>query len=136
MHQNKKFEVRMDPDAARHYQKLDNSVVGAVNKAIDELEIRADKVGKPLENKNSSKLAGCKEIKLRQFGIRIIFRVTNETVDILRIVLVLAIERRNKDLVFRVTDSVFRNFKRIPKSEIKEFLSRKKLWKDERKGKK
>jgi len=66
----KRFDVRLDPDALKEYGKLDNSVLPAVNKAIDELEYRADEVGKPLGNKSSTKLAGCKEIKLREEGIR------------------------------------------------------------------
>lgn len=42
MPENKKFEVRFDPDAHREYNKLDNSVLEIVNKQIDELEYRAD----------------------------------------------------------------------------------------------
>lgn len=37
----KRFDVRLDPDASKEYNKLDNSVLPEVNKAIDELEYRA-----------------------------------------------------------------------------------------------
>lgn len=131
----KKFDVRMDPDAAKEYQKLDAAYKRIVNKSIDELEFRADEVGKPLGNQNSSKLAGCKEIKLRDIGIRIIFRVTNETVDVLRIVYIVSIEQRSKDFVFRITNKRYGEFKKIPKTGLKEYLARQKKWKDERKGK-
>ncbi|MFA6808379.1 MAG: hypothetical protein WCR27_05250 [Eubacteriales bacterium] len=60
----KRFDVRLDPDASKEYRNLDNSVISAVNKAIDEPKYRADEVGKPLGNRSSTKLAGCKEIKL------------------------------------------------------------------------
>lgn len=40
-------------------------------------------MGKPLGNKRDMKLAGCKEIKLRDAGIRIIFRITDTFIDIL-----------------------------------------------------
>lgn len=60
-----RFEVILDPDALKEYNKLDNSAVEMVDKAIDELEYRADEVGKPLSNYDDTKLAGCKEIKLR-----------------------------------------------------------------------
>lgn len=96
-----RFEVRLDPDAVKEYNRLDNSVVTIVDKAIDELEYRADEVGKSLGNKRDIKLAGCKEIKLRDAGIRIIFKVTNDIVEILRVVYVLAIERRSDDFVFK-----------------------------------
>jgi len=97
-----RFEVRLDPEAVKEYQKLDNSVVKLVNKAIDELEYRADEVGKKLQNKENTKLSGCKEIKLRDAGIRIIFIVTDQVVNILKIVYVIAIEKRNRDKVFKV----------------------------------
>lgn len=130
-----RFDVRMDPEAAREYQKLDGSVRDAVNKAIDELELRADEVGKDLRNTQSTKLAGCKEIKLRDAGIRIIFRVTNEKVDVLRIVYVLTIEQRSKDLVFKLAQNRFERLKVIP-TTLKDFFSRSKRWSDLKKRKK
>lgn len=72
--------------------ELDNAFAGMVDKALHEFEIRADEVGKALTNRQSTKLHGCKEIKLRDAGIRIVFRVTDETVEVLRIVYVLTIE--------------------------------------------
>ena len=42
----KKFDIRLDPDASKEYNKLDNSVIEIVNKIIDELEYRANKIGK------------------------------------------------------------------------------------------
>jgi mRNA interferase RelE/StbE len=81
-----RFDIRFDVDAEKEYLQLDNSVLSVVNAAIDELVYRADEVGKSLGNHSNTKLAGCKEIKLRNAGIRIIFRITNESVDILRIV--------------------------------------------------
>ncbi|WP_150265198.1 hypothetical protein [Paenibacillus tepidiphilus] len=96
-----RFDVRLDVDAEKEYNRLDGSVLGMVNTAIDELIFRADEVGKTLSNYSETKLAGCKEIKLRDAGIRIVFRVTNEIVDILQIVYVLTIERRTRDMAFK-----------------------------------
>ena len=89
MPDEKRFDVRLDPDALKEYNKLDNSILGIVNKQIDELAYRADEVGKMLENKNSTKLAGCREIKLKDMGIRIVYRITNETVEVLQILYIL-----------------------------------------------
>jgi mRNA interferase RelE/StbE len=111
----KRFDVRLDPDASREYSNLDNSVIPAVNKAIDELEYRADEVGKPLGNRSSTKLAGCKEIKLREEGIRIVFRITNEKVEVLQIVYILIIEERSKDVVFKLAHKRLKEFKKLPK---------------------
>ncbi|MDD4627573.1 MAG: hypothetical protein PHP87_10935, partial [Syntrophomonas sp.] len=65
-------------------------------------EKRADEIGKPLRNQSNSKLAGCREIKLRDVGIRIVFRVTNQVVHVLRVVYILAIEQRSDDFVFQL----------------------------------
>lgn len=119
----------MDPDAVKEYQSLDNSVVDAVDKAIDELEIRADEVGKPLRNTQHSKLYGCKEIKLRSYGIRIIFRITNEVVDVLRIVYVLTIEQRSNDFVFKVAGSRYEKFKKFSNEQLTRFFKKTTRWK-------
>jgi mRNA interferase RelE/StbE len=89
-----KFEIRFDPGAYREYQKLDGSIVAIVDKKLAELEFGADVIGKLLISNQTSKLAGCREIKLRDAGIRIVYKITDQTVDILRIVYVLTIEKR------------------------------------------
>ena len=116
----RRFEFRFDPDALHEYQGLDKSVVGDVDKALERLETRADEIGKPLQNKHSTKLHWCKEIKLRKAGPRIVFRVTTETVDVLRIAYVLTIERRDLDFVFDVADTRWGRFKR--QSNIRAYL--------------
>ncbi len=106
-----RFELRFDEDAYKEYEKLDNSVAKIVDDFFEELEIRADEIGKDLTNKQSTKLHGCKEIKLKKAGIRIVFRVTNEIIDILRIVYILTIEKREDEIVFRIADKRFRRLK-------------------------
>lgn len=127
-----KFEVRFDKDAAKEYQRLDGSIIDAVDKAIDELEYRADEIGKPLGNKRDTKLAGCKEIKLRELGIRIVFRVTNEVIDILQVVYVLTIEKRNKDFVFKQAS---KRYKQLKRQDIDKLLASSKKWPVENKKK-
>lgn len=109
-----KFKIIFDPDAAKEYQKLDNSVIESVDKAIDRLEQRADEIGIPLRNDRVARLAGCKEIKLRDAGIRIIFKVTQHTVQVLQIVYILAIEQRSKGIVFRIADNRHEELKNNP----------------------
>ncbi|MBX6396360.1 MAG: hypothetical protein IRY98_11795 [Alicyclobacillaceae bacterium] len=107
----RRFEVRFDEDAYREYLKLDHSVVRLVDNILERLEMRADEIGKPLKNKYLTKLYGLKEVKLRQAGIRIIFRVTDEMADGFPIVYVLAIEKREDNLVFHVAEERYRKFK-------------------------
>lgn len=123
---NPRFDVRFDVDALTEYQRLDNALVTLVDKALARLEERADEVGTPLKNKYSTKLHGCKEIKLRDAGLRIVFRVTDDAVEVLRVVFILTIERRDLDVVFRVADKRLRRFK--SRDDLREFLSRSPRW--------
>lgn len=92
-----RFTIKFALAAAREYEKLDNSVIDIVDKTIDKLEQRADQIGTTLSNYQGTKLAGCKEVKLREAGIRIIFKITDQNVNILQVVYILAIESRSKD---------------------------------------
>ena len=92
----------MHKAAEKEYAKLDHSVTVIVDKALEELETRADEVGKPLGKKRNGNLTGCKEIKLRDVGIRIVFTISREHVYILQVVFVLAIDDRDDDYVFRL----------------------------------
>ncbi|MFC4599944.1 type II toxin-antitoxin system RelE family toxin [Cohnella hongkongensis] len=124
------FDVRFDPDAEEEYNRLDGSVLGAVNKAIDELVLRADEVGKALRNNNDTKLAGCREIKLRDAGIRIVYRVTDQVVHVLRIVIVLTIERRNRDMAFKIAHSRMKAIRKLTKEESRKLHEKQKRWQD------
>ncbi|WP_123043006.1 type II toxin-antitoxin system RelE family toxin [Cohnella candidum] len=133
-----RFDVRFDPDAEDEYNRLDGSVLGIVNKVIDELVQRADEVGKALRNNNETKLAGCREIKLRDAGIRIVYRVTDQVVDVLRIVHILTIERRTSDMAFKIAHSRMKIFRKLTKEEARKLHAKQKRWEEmmRRKGSK
>ena len=128
----RRFDVRLDPDALKEYNRLDNSVLDIVNKQIDELEFRADEVGKTLENNNSTKLAGCREIKLRDAGLRIIYRVTSKTVEVLRIVYILTIEKRSNDFVFKTADKRNKEFRQLKNEDMAKHLTDLPKWEDKK----
>lgn len=128
MAENRRFDVRLSPEALKEYESLDNSVLDIVNNAIDDLEVRADEVGKPLGNNANTKLAGCKEKKLRDAGIRIVYRITNETVDVLRIVYILTIEKRSNDFVFKVADNRNKTFKKFSNEQRIKHLTKCDNW--------
>jgi len=134
-HMNERFEIRFDRDAEKEYNKLDNSVLSIVNKAIDELVYRADEVGKNLSNYSNTKLAGCKEIKLRDAGIRIVFRITHMTIEVLRVVMILAVERRSQDFAFKIADRRLKILKKLSKDQLNEFISAKAKWKPRKENK-
>lgn len=117
-----RFEVRFEPAAYREYQKLDGSLVEIVDKKLEELEYRADVIGKLLRNTQNAKLAGCREIKLRDAGIRIIYQITDQKVNILRIVYILTIEKRADDYVFNLADKRLASIKDLsPEAKTKLF---------------
>ncbi len=72
MSQQKRFNVVfIDEEAEKEYRKLDGSTKKLIATGIRRLEERADEIGKPL----TGKLIGCKELKYRRDGIRVVFRI-------------------------------------------------------------
>ncbi|MBC2888598.1 type II toxin-antitoxin system RelE family toxin [Gordonibacter massiliensis (ex Traore et al. 2017)] len=94
---NQRFKVRFfNAAAARDYQSLDGSMKKLVDVGLAKLRVRADEIGKPL----GGSLASCKELKYRNAGIRVVFRIVDDVVEILEVVEIVAIGRRDKGEVF------------------------------------
>ena len=88
-----RFKVEFyDKTAEKEYLSLDGSV-RAMDKGIARLALRADEIGKPL----SGLLAGCRELKFRTGGIRVIYRIRDGHVEVVQII---AIGARDKGKVF------------------------------------
>lgn len=87
----------IDRAAQKEYRELDGAVKRIVDNGLARLAQRADQIGKPL----SGSLAGCKELKFRANGIRVIFRIVNGVVEVVEIV---AIGRRDKGSVFTTAE--------------------------------
>lgn len=89
-----RFEISfINRDALREYQSLDGSLRKLVDKGFARLARRADEIGKPL----AGKLTGCRELKFRSDGLRIIYRIVDGAIEIVEII---AIGRRDKGEVF------------------------------------
>lgn len=90
----RRFEIAFtDQAAVKEYKALDGSTKRMVDNGLARLSLRADEIGKPLRGE----LAGCKELKFRSDGLRIIFRIVDGVVEIVEIV---AIGRRDGNKVF------------------------------------
>lgn len=97
-----RFKVEfINNDAKKDYLSLDGSIRHLVDKGIARLALRADEIGKPL----SGALAGCKELKFRNDGIRIIFRIVNGKIEIVQVI---AIGQRDKGKVFTAAEKRIR----------------------------
>ncbi|MBM7839786.1 mRNA interferase RelE/StbE [Alkalihalobacillus xiaoxiensis] len=69
---SKRFNVVfLNDKAEKEFNKFDGFVASLLDKAIIHLEERADEIGKEL----TGNLRGCKEIKLKQAGVRMIYRL-------------------------------------------------------------
>ena len=78
----------------KEYEALDGSVRSMLNKGLARLRIRPAEIGKTL----SGALAGCRELKFRADGLRVIYRIRDGQVQIVDI---LAIGARDHDRAFR-----------------------------------
>lgn len=95
-----KFKIEfINRAAAIEFSKLDGSSRLFVEKAFRKLEFRADEIGKPLSNTPFALLRGCKELKFRRLGIRIIFRIINGQAQIVQII---TIKHHENERVFRI----------------------------------
>ncbi|MDO4848151.1 MAG: addiction module toxin RelE [Coriobacteriia bacterium] len=81
--------------AEKEYRSLDGSTRVMVDKGLLRLAQRADEIGKAL----SGALAGCKELRFRADGIRVIYRIVDGRVEVVQ---VLAIVSRDKGRVFDI----------------------------------
>lgn len=80
-------------EVEKEYRSLDGSVRKLVDLGLAKLRMRADEIGKPLHGE----LAGCKELKYREAGVRVVYRIVDEEVEIVEVV---AIGARDKGKVF------------------------------------
>ena len=92
------FEVVFIEEALEDYQKLDGSQRKYVDIALAKIEERADELGEDLTKKNDSNLIGCKKIKFKKIGIRIVFRIIGSKAEIAEII---SIGRRDKNEVYK-----------------------------------
>lgn len=93
-----RFTVRFyNEDAMKDYRRLDGSAKKLVNVGLRKLEERADEIGKPL----AGPLRGCKELKYRKDGIRVVFRIAGEVIEVVDII---AIGSRADSEVFKTAE--------------------------------
>ena len=91
-----RFRIRFyNASARKDYKRLDGSQRKLVNIALRKLETRADELGEPLRGP----LAGCKKLKWRRDGLRMVFRLGDD--GAVEIVEIIAIGRRDKSAVYR-----------------------------------
>ncbi|TCL76494.1 mRNA interferase RelE/StbE [Hydrogenispora ethanolica] len=100
-----RFLILYTPGAVKELRELDGSVKPIVAKYLKRLAEEANHIGKPLRNDKDSRLAGCRELKLKQAGIRILYMITGEKVEVIgvtkEVLQVLAVGKRAEYDVFK-----------------------------------
>lgn len=85
------WEVEFIEEAQKDMRKLDGSSRILVYKAIDKVSENptGDGYGKPLGSKNGSNLTGLMKIKLRDSGIRVVYKLEMED-GVMKVIVVAA----------------------------------------------
>jgi mRNA interferase RelE/StbE len=109
----KKFEVVFIEEAQKDYQKLDGSVKKLVNVALSKMEERADELGEDLTSKHGLHLIGCRKIKFRKAGIRIVYRIVGDKAEIAEIIM---IGKREDNQVYQEAFKRLQTLKRDPQA--------------------
>lgn len=102
----KEFDIVFIEDAKEDYRKLDGSQKKFVDIALAKIEFRADELGNELTKKNDSNLIGCRKIKFRKIGIRIVYRIVGEQAEIAEII---SIGKRGNNEVYKNAAKRLRN---------------------------
>ena len=86
--------------ARDEYLALDGSVKALLRPGLAKLQERADEIGTPLHGE----LAGCRKLKYRKDGWRIVYRVTKDAVELIEIAEIIATGKRERSKVCSVAE--------------------------------
>lgn len=88
------YKIEFDPRAEKDYHRLDNSQRIAIDKSF----FRIRQIGMQAGEALSGKLSGCRKLKHKKLGLRVIFRQTVKGIEIIEII---AIGRRQDSKVYK-----------------------------------
>jgi mRNA interferase RelE/StbE len=88
-----KYRLQFHPRAREEWEALDGSVKQVLKKLLEKRLVQPHVPGGQL----IGNLLGCYKIKLRKQGVRLVYRVEDDSL----IVMVLAVDRREEGVVYR-----------------------------------
>lgn len=94
----REFDIVFIEDAKEDYRKLDGSQKKFVDVALAKIRFRADEFGDELTKKSDSNLIGCRKIKFKKVGIRIVYRIVGDQAEIAEII---SIGKRGNNEVYK-----------------------------------
>lgn len=101
-----RFALRFYNQKAKdEYLALDGSVKALLRPGLKKLMDRADEIGAPLHGS----LAGCRKLKYRKDGWRVVYRITEDTVELIEIAEIIATGKRNRSKVYTTAEKRLSN---------------------------
>ena len=94
------YDVVFIEEAKKDYQALDGSQKILVRKSIAKLQAYGMEVGKPLKGE----LSGCRKLKHKKAGLRIVFRESEKGLEIIQVIAIG--KRENQDVYHVATDRI------------------------------
>lgn len=94
------YDVVFIEEAKKDYQALDGSQKILVRKSIAKLQAYGMEVGQPLKGE----LSGCRKLKHKKAGLRIVFRESEKGLEIIQVIAIG--KRENQDVYHVATDRI------------------------------
>lgn len=92
-----RFALRFYNQKAKdEYLALDGSVKALLRPGLAKLRDRADEIGTPLHGS----LTGCRKLKYRKDGWRVVYRVTEDAVELIEVAEIIATGKRERSKVY------------------------------------
>lgn len=91
------YKVELTQKAEKDYHKLDNSQRYHIKRSFERIETLGMQAGQPL----SGALAGCRKLKHKKLGLRVIFRQTDTGIEIIEVV---AIGKREDSKIYKIAE--------------------------------
>lgn len=96
------YQVEFTDKAKKDWQALDNSQRKDIQKSITRIEQLGMQAGQPL----SGSLAGCRKLKHKKLGLRVIFRQTDRGIEIIEVI---AIGKREDSKIYHTAEQRIKN---------------------------
>jgi len=110
------MKVNFLKEAQEDYDALDGSQKKWVEAAVERLKVRGGEIGEPLHKSPTDDLRGCKKLKNKSLGLRIVFRVISS--GECQIIEIIVIGKRSDSEVYHTAgkrlQAIYNKFKLLP----------------------
>ncbi len=97
------YQVEFTKESAKDLRRLDNSQRIQIRKSLVKLETLGMEAGQALHGALSGSLSGCRKLKHKRLGLRIVFRQKASGIEIIEIVVV---GKRSDNEVYKIAQKL------------------------------